>query len=399
MENTNLVWAEINLDYLAHNTKEVRRLTQPQSLCTAVIKADAYGHGALTCAEVMLANGADRLAVARIDEAMELRRNGINAEILVLGYTPLESAEAAIDHRITLTVYQTDLAIEYAKLAQELGKTLKIHVKVDTGMGRIGYSDKEASVADLLEIATLPYVEIEGIYTHFACADETDKSSVNKQFARFEVFLNALKQKGLTIPIAHCGNSATIIDLPEMHQDMVRAGIILYGVEPSPNVHLERIDLLPVMSWKAKITHVKPLKEGESVSYGSVYTAERDRIVATVPIGYADGYSRILSGKADVLVHGTRCPVIGRICMDQCMVDVTEVGDVKVGDIALLFGEHEGERLPAEELAEHLGTVNYELLCMRSRRLPLVYCQGGESIKEVKEIFHDSLNRAYNGNK
>ncbi len=365
------VWAEVNLGAVAHNVREIRKLLQPDTKLMAVVKADAYGHGALPVARVALASGAERLAVAILDEALALRRGGITAPILILGYTPPEQAPLVVEHDLTQTVFSLEVIQAISAAAAAAGKTARVHIKVDTGMGRIGVFPSEAP--DFAEaVSRLPGIFIEGVYTHMACADEQDKAYTRWQFDRFKEALAGIKARGVAIPLKHVANSATTLDLPEMHLDMVRTGIILYGLWPSPEVR-RVIDLKPAMQLKARVAYVKKVPPGTSISYGRQFTTSSPSVIATLPLGYADGWSRLLSNKAAVLIRGQRAPVVGRVCMDQCMVDVTHIPGVKPGDEAVLFGVQGGEFLPVEEVASHMGTINYEMVCLISKRVPRIY--------------------------
>lgn len=379
-------WAEVDLDALAHNMREVRRLAQKGALVTAVIKADGYGHGAKKIAQTLLDNGADRFAVAVLDEGIELRRAGFTVPILILGYTDKERAEEIISNDIEQAVYSWDLAEGLSKEAVKQGKTAKIHIKVDTGMGRIGLQPNYDSVQLIKKISQLPNIAIEGIFTHFAVADAVDKAYTEGQYEKFSWICRELEKENVKINVRHCGNSATIIDLPDMHMNMVRAGIILYGLKPSGEVKLDRMELKQVMSLKVKITHVKEIEAGQSVSYGRKFIAEKKSRIASLPIGYADGYTRMLSGKAEALVKGRRVPVVGRICMDQCMIDVTDIEDVKVGDEVVLFGKQGNEFIHIDELAEKLDTINYEIVCMIGKRVPRVYVKNGKIVDIMNYI-------------
>ena len=373
-------WAEVDLDALAHNMREIRRLARKDALVTAVIKADGYGHGAKKIAQTLLDNGADRFAIAVLDEGIELRNAGFEVPILILGFTDKERAEEIVSFNLEQAVYSWELAEAISKAAVKQNKTAKIHIKVDTGMGRIGLRPDKDSVQLIKKISQLPNIVIEGIFTHFAVADALDKAYTEEQYAKFTWICKELERENVRINVKHCGNSATIIDLPEMHLNMVRAGIILYGLKPSDEVMLDRIELKQVMSLKVRISHVKEIEAGQSVSYGRRFIAEKKSKIASLPIGYADGYTRMLSGKAEALVKGRRVPVVGRICMDQCMVDVTGIEDVKVGDEAVLFGKQGEGFIHIDELAEKLDTINYEIVCMISRRVPRVYVKDGKIV-------------------
>lgn len=379
-------WAEIDLDALAHNMKEIRRLVREDALVTAVIKADGYGHGAKKIAQTLLDNGADRFAVAVLDEGIELRQAGFEVPVLILGFTDPERAEEVVKYNLDQTVYSWELAEALSKEAARQNKKAKIHIKVDTGMGRIGLQPNNESVNLIKKISELPNVILEGIFTHFAVADTADKRYTEEQYEKFNWIISELQKQNVEFNVRHCGNSATIIDLPDMHMDMVRAGIILYGLAPSNEVLLKKIDLRQVMSLKVRITHVKEIEAGQSVSYGRKFIASKKSKIASLPIGYADGYTRMLSGKAEALVKGKRVPVVGRICMDQCMIDITGIEDVKVGDEVVLFGRQGKDMIHIDELAEKLGTINYEIVCMISKRVPRVYIKGGKIVDILNYI-------------
>lgn len=374
------VWAEINLDNLAHNMREVKKNVKEGTLITAVVKANAYGHGSINAAKTFLKNGADRLAVATLSEAIELRKADIDVPILILGYTPTSQYSLVIEYDITQAIYNMDSAMELSKVAEKLNKTGYIHIKVDSGMGRIGFLPTDESVDDIIKISKLPNVKVEGIFTHFATADETDKSYTNLQYDRFMSVINKLEERGLAIPIKHVSNSAAIIDLTDYNLNMVRAGIMLYGYYPSQEVNKERVKLIPAMSLKAKISNIKTVSRGTGISYGQIFVTEKESKIATIPIGYADGFTRMLSSKTEACINGRRVPIVGRICMDQCMLDVSEIDNVKIGDEVVLFGYEEGA-LNADDVAAKLNTISYEILCMVARRVPRVYVQDRDIIQ------------------
>lgn len=377
------VWAEVDLDIIAENMREIRRITKPSAEIIAVIKANAYGHGAAEIADVLLRNGADRFAVAVLDEAVKLRSCGINAPILILGYTSPERAATIVDGDIATCVYHYNDALALSDEAVKQQKTVKLHIKIDSGMGRIGYQPNEESIKEICRIAALPNVLIEGVFTHFCTADSKDKSFTNKQYESFDWVCSRLREESIKIKFCHCANSAAILELLPYHYDMVRAGIILYGMAPSDEVDITKTNLRPAMTLKCKVTHVKEIVAGDSVSYGRKFIANSTRVIASLPLGYADGYTRLLSCKAKVLIHGRRVPVVGNICMDQCMIDVTGIADVQVGDEVVLFGQQDSSEVTVEELAGLLGTINYEIVCMLSDRIPRVYIQNGEIVNIV----------------
>lgn len=374
------VWAEINLDNLAHNIKEIKRVTKAKEII-GVVKADAYGHGALDIAPTLLDNGVTRLAVAVLNEAVELRRGGIQCPIMILGYTPPNLLDLLIKYDIEQTVYSYDLAKEISDKAIEGSKIAKIHIAFDSGMGRIGFLPREEDISEVERISKLPNIKIEGIYSHFSTADEKDKNYTYEQLKKFNWFYNILQEKGIQINIRHIANSAAIIDMPETHFEAVRPGVILYGYYPSEEVDKTKVYLKPVMSLKTNIVHLKKVPIGEYISYGRKFKTERESIIGTLPVGYADGYTRSLGEEAKVIINGKLVPVVGRICMDQCMVDLTNVPDVNLGDEVILMGEDSESKMTADELASILGTINYEVLCMISRRVPRVYVKDKKVIK------------------
>jgi alanine racemase len=373
------VWAEIDLDNLAHNMREVRRVTNKNSKITAVIKADGYGHGAVAIAETLLENGADRFAVATLSEAIQLKTSFPNIETMILGYTPENLAKEVIEHNIIQTIYTLEQAKEFSNTALFLNKKIVVHIKLDSGMNRLGMVFNDETINEILEMSKLSGLVIEGIFTHFAAADELDKEYTKQQVEKYKYIVNSLEQRGLYIPIKHVSNSAGIIDLPEFNFDMVRAGIMLYGLYPSKEVNHETVKLKEVMCLKAKISQVKKLAAGSGVSYGLKYKCDKDSLVATLPIGYADGYTRMLSGKGKVLVSGSIVPVIGNICMDQCIIDVTGL-DVKMGDEVILFGGNDSNGISIDSVADLLNTINYEIVCMIDKRVPRLYIKDGKEI-------------------
>ncbi|MBS7527982.1 alanine racemase [Fusibacter paucivorans] len=378
-------WAEIDIAKLIKNIEEVKRLTHPGALITAVVKANGYGHGATKVAKIFLDHGADRLAVAILDEAIELRKAGYSVPILILGFTPIEQLDEVVQYDLEQTIFSFESAQLLSNLAVVQKKQVKIHLKVDTGMGRIGFEPSENTIETIKRIAALPNIIIEGIFTHFAIADSTDKSYTNAQFKLFEQFFHQLNDQGIQIPIKHCANSAAIIDLPEYHLDMVRAGIMLYSVTPTKDM-LRETYLEQVMTLKTKIAHIKTVEPGESISYGRTFTAHRKTRIATLPIGYADGYPRGLSNKGSVLVKGMKAPIVGRICMDQCMIDVTDIDDVHVDEEVVLFGQQGESFIAIDELAVTLGTINHEIICGINRRIPRLYIKDGEVVDALNYL-------------
>ncbi len=366
-------WAEIDLEALMNNVREIRRVTNPRAQVMAVVKANGYGHGLEPVSRTALRGGAAWLGVALLQEAILLREKGFGAPIVVLGYTPEKDAEEVVAWGISQTIFTWEGGLALAAAGRHLGKKARVHIKVDTGMGRLGFLVGRETAETIWRLSRLPELEIEGIYTHFATADESDKGYAEEQFIRFQWLLKQLAARGVYIRWRHCANSAAILDLPYTHLDLVRPGIALYGLYPSQEVRCGLVELQPVMSLKARVAFVKEVPPGTSVSYGRTYTtAERTRL-ATIPLGYADGYPRLLSNQSEVLIKGQRAPVVGRVCMDHLIVDVGRIPDVVQGDEVVLLGRQGEEEVTADELAARLGTINYEIVCMVSERVPRVY--------------------------
>ena len=376
------VWAEIDLDAIKYNIDSIKRRVDTKELI-AVVKEDAYGHGALDVSKTLVENGATKLAVAVITEAMELRHGNINTPIMILGYTPLEFAADLINYDIEQTIFDLEYATKLSEIALNLGKKAKVHVALDTGMGRIGFLINDNSLNEILKISSLKGLEVVGIFTHFATADESDKNYSNKQYKKFTDFNEKLVSKGVNIPLKHVSNSGAIIDMPNTYLDGVRAGIVLYGYYPSEDVLKQNLDLKKAITIKTQVAHVKILDKNEYVSYGRKIKTERKSIIATLPIGYADGYSRALTGKAKVIINGKFAPVVGTICMDQCMIDVTDIGDVHVGDEVIVLGKDKDLKFDADDMAKAMGTINYEVLCMIKQRIPRVYIEDGK-VKSIR---------------
>lgn len=374
------VWAEIDLDAVKFNIENIKKISDNREV-VAVVKADAYGHGAVDIIPTLLENGASRLAVAMISEALELRRNNIKASIMILGYTPLEYGKELIENDIEQTVYDLDYAKGLSEIAESLGKKAKIHIAIDTGMGRIGFLPGDETVSIIEKIVKLKGIDTVGMFTHFATADEADKAYTYEQFSKINSVIDGLKERNIEIPFKHVSNSGAIMDMPETFLEGVRAGIILYGYYPSDEVNKSKLPLKRVLTLKTKVSHVKELDKDMYISYGRTFKTSRKSVIATIPVGYADGYSRLLSGKAKVIINGKAAPVVGRICMDQCMVDVTDVGEIKVGDEVILLGEENGIKYDADDMAKDIGTINYEIICMLKQRIPRVYIKNGEIVK------------------
>lgn len=382
------VWAQIDLDAAAHNMRQIRKHVGPDVKIAAVVKANAYGHGSVELAKTFAENGADCFAVSSLDEAVELRRYAhIDKEIFILGHTDARRTEELLTYDIEPAVFNLKNAEFFSQEAQRLGKTLRVHIAVDTGMSRVGFQVNEFSVSEIKAIAALPNIEIRGMFTHFAVSDIKDKTFTREQYGHFRWMCKRMEEEGIHIALRHCCNSAAALELPEYYCDMVRPGIIMYGCEPSPDVDIKPYDLRPVMSLRCCIAHVKLIDAGATVSYGRHYTAPLRRKIATLPVGYADGYSRILSGKVDVLYHGHRVPQVGAICMDQCMIDVSGEANVHAGDEVVLFGRQGDSFIPIEEIAAACGTINYEIMCNISRRVPRVYMKNGKVVGREEYLF------------
>jgi alanine racemase len=367
------VWADIDLDALAHNIRELKRRAGSAQLM-AVVKANAYGHGAVAVARAALAAGADRLGVICLDEGEELRRAGITAPILVMGFTPVSQAERAVELSLTPTVSSQQMALALARFAVEKGVTVTIHLKIETGLNRYGLPPEQ--LLPLAEsLRQLPGLDVEGLFTHFATGDEAEKSYVRLQFQRFTQVADKLPW----IRMRHAANTANLIDMPELALDMVRPGIGIYGCYPSPHVQ-RSVDLRPVLSLKSRVARLRRLEPGDSVSYGCTWTAARPSVVALVMCGYGDGLRRELSNKGNVLIRGRRAPIIGRIAMDMCITDVTDIPYVALDDEVVIIGRQRDDEIPAEEVAALCGTINYEILTGISARVPRVYRRGGRIV-------------------
>jgi alanine racemase len=373
-------FAEINLDNFRHNFREVKRLIGNKKTF-GVIKADGYGHGAVELARVLLEEKVDYFAVAVITEAIELRKNNFTGPILVLGFTPPAFAKQIVDYNITQAVFSYELAQAISEEAVKQKKVGKIHIKVDSGMGRVGYILENEAVKEIKRIFKLRNLNIEGIFSHLSAADEENKSFSYKQIEKYDKIIKSLSIEGMDFEIKHIANSAAIIDLPESYLDAVRPGIMLYGYYPSQEVKKDALTLKPVMSLKANIVQIKEVPIATPISYGRKYITEKTSKIATLPFGYADGYTRLLFGKANVIANGRFAPVVGRICMDQCMIDVSDCGDFSPGDEVIVMGESEGLCNNADYIGGLLGTINYEILCMVSKRVPRIYLENEKIVK------------------
>lgn len=366
------VWAEIDLKAIKNNIKEIKKKVGKKRI-VAVIKANAYGHGAIETARALQEENIDIFAVAILEEALELRRAGFKEDILILGWTPPEDFLQCLENNITICLYDYEEALILNNVAKKIGVQGKIHIKVDTGMTRIGYIPNIRNLAEIIMIMNLENIFVEGIFSHLSKADEKDKSYAKKQLKIFSDFVNKIEEEsGKEIPWKHISNSAAILDIPEAHFNMVRAGIIIYGLKPSAEVNFEDDKFIPAMTLKARLSRVERVPKETLVSYGGVFKTTKETIIGTIPIGYADGYTRLLTGKGQVLIKGEKKDILGKICMDQCMVDLSGLEEVKKGDeVILIGGGKNGES--ADDIAEKLGTINYEVVCMISERVPRKY--------------------------
>lgn len=387
MKKYSRIRADIDLDAVLYNFENMKANIRPGCKITAVIKADGYGHGSVQIAELM--EPYDYMwgfAVAAADEAFRLRRAGIRKPIMLLGYTFDEFYEDLIRENVRICVFDYDTAVKVSDAAFTAKKKAIIHIALDTGMSRIGFRDNDASVAEIVKIAKLPNIEIEGLFTHFARADEVSIDPAVRQLERYDAFAEKVEKAGVDIPIHHVSNSAGIIRLREANKDMVRAGITVYGLMPSADVETDIVPLKPVMSLISHISYVKNIEAGDEVSYGGTFKAEKTMRVATIPVGYADGYPRMLSGKGHVLIKGRKAPILGRVCMDQFMVDVTDIEGATRGDEVVLLGKQGYERITAEELGDLSGRFNYEFVCDISKRVPRNFIYEGRIIEQSECI-------------
>lgn len=379
-------YIKINLDNIYENISVLKKNAGENTGLVAVIKTDGYGHGAVPIAKTV-ADKVEAYAVATIEEAFNLRKHNISKPIYVLGFVHSSQFETMILEEIRPAIFEYETAKEISDIASAINKTAKIHIKIDTGMGRIGFLDNDDSADVIKKISELPNVEIEGIFTHFAASDEKDKTSANSQLDRFKGMLKRLEERDVKIPIRHIYNSAALIDFDEDVFNQARAGIALYGLYPSEEVDKSRANLKPSLSLYTHIVYIKTVGPGTGISYGSTYVTDKETKIATLPIGYGDGYKRNLSNKGYVLIGGKRAPIVGRVCMDQMMVDVTDV-DAHEGDLVTLIGKDGNEEITVEELSELAGTFNYEFVCDLGKRIPRVYYRNGEVVC-MKDYFDD----------
>lgn len=376
------VYAKVNLDHIYKNMENMKNNLRKDTQMVAVVKADGYGHGAVQVAKTV-DSLVEAYAVATIEEAMELRNHGIEKPIYLLGFIPEKKIETAIENEIRFAVFEMAAAKKISKKAKEMEKNAIIHIKLDTGMGRIGFLPTEKSVQEVVEISKLPNVTVEGIFTHFSKADEKDKEYANRQFEIFCEFNDRLSENGLDIKIKHCANSAAIIDMPKTSMTEARNGIALYGLYPSDEVNKEKVKLYPALELKSHVVYVKEVDKGTQIGYGGTFITKRNSKIATIPVGYGDGYPRNLSNVGSVLIKGKRFPIVGRICMDQFMIDVTDA-DVCEGDEVTLIGKDGDEVITVEEAAMLSKTFNYEFICDLGKRIPRIYFRDEKPV-EVKE--------------
>lgn len=366
-------WVEISIEAIKHNAYQFKKYIGSSVNLMAVVKADGYGHGAVQIARAARDAGADYLAVAILDEAIELREAGITQPILVLGYTPIRSIRQAIIAGVEITVFSEEVLDEIIFQSEELQKTAAIHLKLDTGMTRIGVQTREEALFLAAKAVASRFISLKGIFTHFANADSEDPSYTRQQFQRFNSFITYFDENGISIPLKHCCNTAGTMNFPEMHLDMVRVGIGLYGLYPDVSLKEHPLSLLQAMTLKTKIAGLKKVAKSQPISYGCTYTPLTERIIATLPIGYADGLSRHLSNCGQFLVHGQKVLVTGRVCMDQTMIDVSSIASCKQGDEVIIFGGNNEAFQSIDEVALLMGTINYEVVCLIGKRVPRIY--------------------------
>ena len=384
MKTYSRVYAKIDLDAIAYNMEQMKQNIRPETKVMAVIKADGYGHGAVQIAEMMERwNYIWGFAVATLDEAVVLRTEGIQKPILVLGCVFPDQYMEMLKHEIRMNIYTEEMAESISRMAAREGKTAYMHIKLDTGMSRLGFGINEQSAETIKRISKMPNVNMEGIFTHFTKADEKDKSFTKKQIQEFVWMTERLKKKNVRFTYEHCSNSAGIIDVPEANFDIVRAGISTYGLYPSEEVDKTNVKLKPALALKSHVAFVKEIERGTPVSYGGTFVAKEKMKIATIPVGYADGYPRSLSNKGYVLIRGKKAPILGRVCMDQFMVDVTQIEGVSFGDKVTMIGKDGNEILPVEVLSELSGRFNYEFVCDLGKRIPRVYVRDGKIAEQV----------------
>lgn len=372
MENYLRTYCEINLDAILQNILNIRKKVGNQVKLMAVIKADGYGHGAKEIGHY-IKDEVDFFGVATIEEAVEIRKSGLDLPILILGYNSPSLYHLNLEYDVDQTIYSYETAEKMSETAVAMGKTARIHIALDTGMTRIGISPDEKGLRLVKQIQALPGIKIEGLFTHFSCADMTDKGYTFDQMERYDFFVRLLEENQIEIPTKHICNSAGIMEFDHHRYDMVRSGIITYGLYPSDEVDMSTLALTPALSWKSHVVNIMEPEINRGISYGATYVTDHPCRIATVSIGYADGYPRSLSNKGWVLIHGQKAPIVGRVCMDQMMVDITDIPDVEIEDIVTLIGTDGTERISVEELADLAGSFNYEFVCDIGQRVPRVY--------------------------
>ena len=384
MDFVKRTWAEISLDAIAHNFNEIKNKIGGKAKICCVIKADGYGHGATELANIYEKLGADYFAVSNIDEGIEIRNAGAKLPIVILGYTPADEAKRLSEYNISQAAFSYDYAKSLSQECVKANCTCKIHIKIDTGMSRIGFMcqkfpEDDCSIDEIVNTCSLENLVPEGLFTHFCVSDETSEGEefTKKQYANFIYVKNELEKRNINIPVCHCSNSGAIEDYPETYCDMVRAGIILYGLAPSSKLK-GRLNLIPAMTLKTEVAYVKNLRKGADISYGRTFTADRDMKIATVPIGYADGFIRSNAKDGYMLVNGKKAKIVGRICMDQTMLDVTDIDNVKTGDEVVVFGTGENGGPTADSLADNTSTINYEVVCLVGKRVTRIYYKNGK---------------------
>lgn len=379
------VQAIVDLDAIANNVREVKKHLGGSKLM-AVVKADGYGHGAAEVSKTMLYNGADALAVAICEEGVSLRENNIHVPVLILGYTPDALFDEVVKRGLTQTIFHKNMAKDLSEAAKKQNTQALAHIKIDTGMSRLGFMPVSSTVNEIIDIMNLDNIKVEGIYTHFATSDEKNSSFIYEQLERFNYLLSELAKKGVKIKYVHAANSGAVVNYPDISFNIARTGIILYGLPPANFLSLGGLHIMPAMSLKSKISYIKNVDENISIGYGRSFFTKRESRIATVPVGYADGYPRTLSNKAQVIVGGALAPVVGNICMDQMMIDVTKIENVNEADDVILLGSDNGCTITADSLAGTIGTINYEIVCNIGKRVPRAYTKNGITIKEINHI-------------
>lgn len=389
MENIRPVWLEVDLDAIAHNVRIIKQVVGKNTQIIAVVKANAYGHGAVEVSETLLENGVTMLGVGVIEEGIVLREAGIKAPILICGLTMNDQIEPLVMYNLTATVCQLKTIQILSRIASKNKKRARVHIKIDTGMGRLGIPTTD-TLNFVKKISQMKNIEIEGIFTHFAATNEEDGNYTRRQFEKYEKALLELERERINIPLKHVANSAAILNSPSFHLNAVRPGIIIYGLFPWPETK-RTVQLKPAAEFKTKIVFLKEVPAGKSIGYGRTYTTTKPTRIATLPVGYADGYSWLLSNNGEVLVRGERAPIIGKICMDLCMIDVTHIGGVQIGDEVVLWGKQGSRMVSVQEIAQRTGNIVYEVICMVDKeRVPKVFIKNGKSFK-VKSLLGNIL--------